>query len=121
MTNKLIGEKLSKLRKAKGWSQEETADYLNITRSVYQRIETGSGCSWATYLNRICEVFEIQPEELVKNENLVLNNGQSGGTSHNALVINQLSEKLIEQYEERILQYKVEVKELKETISQLKK
>ena len=114
MTNKLIGEKLSKLRKAKGWSQEETADYLNITRSVYQRIETSSGCSWATYLNRICEVFEIQPEELVKNENLVLNNGQSGGTFNNALVINQLSEKLIEQYEERI-------KELKETISQLKK
>lgn len=119
--DKLIGQKLSKLRKAKGWSQEETADYLEITRSVYQRIETGAGCSWATHLAKICEVFEIQPEELVKNENMVLNNGQQGGTSNNALIINQLSEKLIEQYEKRLQQYEQEVKELKQTISELKK
>lgn len=121
MTNKLIGEKLSKLRKTKSWSQEETADYLKITRSVYQRIEAGSGCSWATYLSKICEVFEIQPEELVKNESLVLSNGQNGGTSNNAIVINQLSEKLIEQYEKRLQQYEEEVKELKQTILELKK
>ncbi len=81
---------------------------MGVTRSVYQRIESGSGCSWANYLSEICKIFDIQAEELVKNESVILSNGQNGGTSNNALVINQLSEKLIEQYEERIKELKNE-------------
>lgn len=113
MINKSIGSKLLELRKDKGWSQEQTADYLKVSRSTYQRIETGEGNSWAGYIEKICEVFEITPEELVSHSNIILNNSQNGGTSNNALVINQLSEKLIEQYENHL-------KEKGETIAQLK-
>jgi transcriptional regulator with XRE-family HTH domain len=45
MLSKTIGSKLLELRKQKNWSQEQTADYLCISRSVYQRIETGEGYS----------------------------------------------------------------------------
>ncbi len=109
----MIGIKLRKLRKSKNWSQEQVADYLNLSQSTYARIENGESQSWACHIDNICSVFEITPEELVKSENVVLNNNQKGGTSNNALIINQLSEKLIEQYEERI-------KELKQTIIDLK-
>ena len=106
--------KLKYLRKQKGWSQEQASDYLKISQSSYARMESGESHSWARHLDKISEVFDISPEELVKNENVILNSDQHGGTSNNALIINQLSEKLIEQYEERI-------KELKEIIIGLRK
>ncbi|WP_245574958.1 helix-turn-helix domain-containing protein [Flavobacterium tegetincola] len=34
MLSKTIGSKLLELRKQKNWSQEQTADYLSISRSV---------------------------------------------------------------------------------------
>ena len=100
--NVAIGKKLRSLRKEKGWSQEQTADYLCISQSAYARMEKGESYSWANSLSKICEVFEIAPEELFKQENVVINNNQQGGYSTNALVVYQLSEKLIEQYEARL-------------------
>src|SRR5690606_7788443 len=111
--NATIGKKLRDMRKQKGWSQEQVADSLYLSQSAYARIENGESCSLANNLDQICKVFEITPEELVKNENgVVINHNQQGGGGY-IQVVNQLSEKLIEQYEERI-------KELKETISLLK-
>jgi transcriptional regulator with XRE-family HTH domain len=101
MLSKTIGAKLFDLRKQKNWSQEQTADYLKISRSAYQRIETGEGFSWASNLENICEVFEIQPEELLKQETLVINHNQQGGGGY-IQIVNQLSEKLVEQFELRI-------------------
>lgn len=111
--NVFVGNKLKKLRKNKNFSQEEMADYLNISQSAYARMESGESHSWASHINDICRIFEIAPEELVKSESVVINNNQQGGSSDNPIVIDQLSEKLIEQYEERI-------KELKEVIENLK-
>lgn len=111
--NTSIGNKLKQLRKSKSMSQEQVADYLHLSQSAYARMESGESHSWASHIDKICEVFEITPEELVKNDSVIVNSNQQGGTSTNAIVINQLSEKLIEQYEERI-------KELKQVIVDLK-
>jgi transcriptional regulator with XRE-family HTH domain len=108
-----IGNKLKQLRKSKSMSQEQVADYLHLSQSAYARMESGESHSWASHMDKICEVFEITPEELVKNDSVIVNSNQQGGTSTNAIVINQLSEKLIEQFEERI-------KELKQVIVDLK-
>ena len=108
-----IGNKLKQQRKNKGMSQEQVADYLHLSQSTYARMQSGESHSWASHIDKICEVFEITPEELVKNEGVIVNSNQEGGTSTNAIIINQLSGKLIEQYEERI-------KELKQTIADLK-
>jgi transcriptional regulator with XRE-family HTH domain len=101
MLSKTIGTKLFELRKQKNWSQEQTADYLKISRSAYQRIETGEGFSWASNLENICQVFEIQPEELFKQETLVINHNQKGGGGY-IQIVNELSDKLIEQFEIRL-------------------
>lgn len=96
-----VGNKLKTLRKQKGLSQEEVADFLHISQSTYARIEKGESSSWTSYINNICNLYEIAPEELLKQGNIVVNKDQKGGNG--AFVINyNLSEKLIEQYELRL-------------------
>jgi len=108
--NTSIGNKLKQFRKNKGMSQEQEADYLHVSQSAYARMEIGDSHSWASHINKICEVFEITPEELVKNENVIIGNiGTNNGVGY-AEVVNQLSEKLIEQYEERIKELKERLK-----------
>lgn len=116
--NTTVGNKLKKIRKQKGWSQEIVADKLHISQSAYARIETGESNSWATHLETICTVFEIQPEELLKNDCLIVGNiGTNNGVGY-AEIVNQLSEKLIEQYENRLKEKDEIIIELRE---QLKK
>ena len=39
--NTIVGSKIKALRKEKGLSQEQVADYLHISQSTYARIENG--------------------------------------------------------------------------------
>jgi transcriptional regulator with XRE-family HTH domain len=100
--NNSIGNKLKQLRKQKGLSQEQLSELLHMSQSTYARIENGESNSWSLHLDKITEFFEIKPEELFDEENVVINLNQQGGQFNNAIVINLLSEKLIEQYENRI-------------------
>ena len=111
-----IGKKLQEFRKQKGLSQEQVADNLNISQPVYARIENGIGTSWAIYLNNICEFFEIEPEKLVERTTNVIqeNKDQKGGVAVNQNIGTiQLSEKLIEQYEERLKEKDEIIKDLR--------
>ena len=100
--NKLIGERIKNLRNEKGYSQEHIAKALCISQSAYARLENGENYTWAHHLEKLSEVFEIKPEDLVKQDQMIINQNQQGGQSNNAYIINQLSEKLIEQYEKRL-------------------
>jgi transcriptional regulator with XRE-family HTH domain len=111
--NNSIGNKLKELRKQKGLSQEEVSEVLNISQSAYARIEKGESSSWAAHLDKIAEFYGVTPEELIKENRVIINNNQQGGVGY-AETINQLSEKLIEQYELRL-------KEKDELIALLKK
>ena len=99
----MIGEKIKLLREKKGFTQKEIAEHLNISQSTYARIETGESNSWASYLERLCSLFEVSPSELFNTDTFILNQ-RNGRDSHNGYIINQLSEKLIDQYEARIAQ-----------------
>ena len=94
-------------------SQEQVADYFCLSQSAYARMESGESYSWASHIDILCEVFEITPEELVRSEKMIVGNIAANNGVGYAEVVNQLSEKLIEQYEERI-------KDLKQTILDLK-
>ena len=115
--NTLVGKKIRTLRKEKGLSQEQVADYLHVSQSTYARIESGESCSWASYLEPISELFDIQPEELIKQESVVINNNQQGGGGY--LQINQLSEKLTAQFEARIKDKEAMIQLLKDTNASL--
>nr|WP_199001976.1 helix-turn-helix transcriptional regulator [Flavobacterium sp. ASV13] len=66
--NKIIGNNLKVFRKTIDFSQEQVAEYLGISPSAYARMERGENASWASHFNKICELFKISPEELVKKE-----------------------------------------------------
>ncbi|MBT8244644.1 MAG: helix-turn-helix domain-containing protein [Winogradskyella sp.] len=99
--NTIIGEKVRRLRTQKGLSQEQVAEHLHISQSTYARIEKGDSNSWVNYLEPICTLFEIQLDELLKLDSVTVGSiKNNNGAVYNTGVINQLSEKLIAQYEE---------------------
>lgn len=115
MTNS-VAEKIRKLRKAKGFSQEDMADRLHISQSAYARIENGESHSWAAHIERLSEILEVKPENFLTDETNSLeqeNTDQKGGMAFQFVgtinTINSLSEKLLEQYEERIKELKDQV------------
>lgn len=113
--NKTVGEKLKMLRKAKNMSQEEVADSLHISPSAYARMERGESTSWAVHFKRICEVFEIAPEELVREE--------IGVKTYESLMnIDQLIDySMLGVYRKIIRKYELEIEDLKSIIKHLNK
>jgi transcriptional regulator with XRE-family HTH domain len=111
---KPIHSKLRAVRTTKGYSQEYMADTLGISQRQYSRLENGQSEITLKYLDKICKELEIEPKELFANEIKQENSNQSGGNANAAyVIINEMSEKLIEQYELRL-------KEKDETIALLK-
>jgi transcriptional regulator with XRE-family HTH domain len=126
MTNN-VAEKIKRLRKSKGFSQDDMAERMHISQSAYARIENGESHSWAAHIEKLSEILEIKPEDFLTDETNNLeqeNTDQKGGMAFQFVgtinTINNLSEKLIEQYEERIKELKEQVKELKEELKTVK-
>lgn len=119
--NTKIGRRIRSFREKNGFSQDYMADKLNISRSAYSRIETGETNTWACHIEKLCSEFNIKPEALfdeidsfsqndMKNySSAVLNNIYS--EAH--VTINNLSDKLIELYEEKIKNLQEEIEYLK--------
>lgn len=96
-----IGNKLRGLRSEKGFSTMDIAERLDVSESTYRRYESDKSFPDIFTLEKIAKVYDKSFLELLPEE-IVINNHQQGGTSTNAIVVNQLSEKLVEQYEARI-------------------
>ena len=120
--NEIVGEKIKNLRKSRNLSQEEVAESLHVSQSTYARIESGASNSWAGYILPLCEFFGIQPEELLKTDHIVINNhNTSCENAGNAYVFNQLSDKLIEQYEKRLAEKDSFIAYLQKELEKLRK
>lgn len=115
--NATIGKRIRKYREERGFSQEELAERLHISRSTYQRIENGETNSWVNHIENICTSLEVNMDEILKPEEgyvQVNNNNEQTNDSASGMIQNQTnnynaSEKLIEQYEERIKELKDQV------------
>lgn len=118
--NVQVGSKIRRLRENKGFSQEEMAERLQISRSAYSRIESGETNSWVNHIEKLCDNLDIKPEDFFINSDNNINTNQDNAsavqtnTHHDThITINQLSEKMIELYEERIKELKEQVEFLK--------
>ncbi|GIM53825.1 helix-turn-helix transcriptional regulator [Capnocytophaga cynodegmi] len=110
------------LRKQKRFSQEQVADYIHITQSTYARIENGIGNSWANYVLSLCALFGVELEEFFKLEFTDLDKiKKSTKQSNEPNIINGLLDRLIDQYEKRILERDIYITELKLEIERFKK
>lgn len=71
-----LGERLAKLRKEKGLSQEEVADKINVTRQTVSKWELDQSLPDFDRIMPLCKLYGISSDELLtgnieqKNENL---------------------------------------------------
>jgi len=63
---KAFGIVISRLRFAKGWTQEEASGLMGIARSHLVMLENGKKTVKLDTLWRIAAAFEIKPNELVR-------------------------------------------------------
>lgn len=114
-----IGNKLKTLRTAKGYETIDVAEKLGISLSTYGRYERNETVPDLNMLEKIANEYEISIAELLTDEKIILNSGQKGGVSNNAMILNQISEKLIENYEIRLRDKDEIIKKLESEISRL--
>ena len=60
-----LGERLTKLRKEHGLSQEEVADKLNVTRQTVSKWETDASLPDFDKIVPLCNLYEIESNELL--------------------------------------------------------
>ncbi len=65
-----FGARIKELRKAKGYTQEQLAEKLNIGVRSLGKIETGNSFPSMTTLEKIIETFQIPTVELFNCEHL---------------------------------------------------
>lgn len=63
-----LEEKITLLRKQNGWSQEELADRLDISRQSVSKWESGASMPELDKIIRLSEIFGVSTDYLLKNE-----------------------------------------------------
>ncbi|WP_050377434.1 helix-turn-helix domain-containing protein [Chryseobacterium sp. Hurlbut01] len=120
--NTTIGKRIRTYREEKGFSQEELAEKLHISRSTYQRIENGETNSWINHIEKICTSLEVNLDDILKPEEgyvQVNNNNDSTNDNGSGVIQNQTinynhSDKLIESFQDQIALLKEENQRLRE-------
>ena len=111
-----IGQKIKKLRELKNLTQTHVAEKLGVSQSAYSKMELGESEVTFNRLEKISEVLEMKPEEVIAfNESMVFNvmHNQNGGNVFGD-INNTVSDT------ERQL-YQVQINLLKEEVTYLKK
>ena len=62
-----IGEKILNMRKARGWSQEDLAERLGVSRQAVSRWESDSAKPDADRIIAICDLFGVSADYLLRD------------------------------------------------------
>lgn len=66
-----FNEKLQQLRKQKGWTQEQLAERLFVSRTAISKWESGRGYPGIDSLKAISQLFCVSVDELLSGEELI--------------------------------------------------
>ena len=114
-----IHEKIKEVRESKKISQEFIAHKLGLDQSQYSRRESGEIKILAEEIISLFKILETKISELYSEEGNVFNSiDQKGGAFGQYVTI--VSDKLIEQFEIRIAEKDVQIKDLKNQLSKTK-
>lgn len=64
----ILAEKIMKLRKQNGWSQEELAMKLNVSRQSVSKWESGASIPDLDKILKLSQIFEVSTDYLLKDE-----------------------------------------------------
>jgi transcriptional regulator with XRE-family HTH domain len=122
MNTTYIGQKIKKLRELKNLTQEHMAQSIGVSQGAYSRMEVGETEMTYSKLEKIAEVLEMRPEDIITfNESMVFN--VMHNDVGNGLVINnnQLSEGEKNLYMQQINLLKEEITYLKQLLDRMMK
>ena len=99
-----IGHKLKSKRDVKKLSQQEVADFLNISQRTYSNIESNKSEPSLTQLSKLAEILEFNLLDMLKEQGIVFNQTYNEFKDNSQCIAlnNNSPEKLIAQYEARI-------------------
>ena len=63
-----LSDKLIELRKSKGWSQEDFAEKLDVSRQAISRWENGTALPDAQNIMRISKLFNVTSDYLLNDD-----------------------------------------------------
>lgn len=115
-----LGERLKQARILKNISQEYMANALNVSQKTYSNFENNKSSPSFSQIEEISKILETSVLTFLAEEKMAFYQTNSSG-ANNGLVINQLSERLIEQYEMHIKRLEEEVSYLKSLLDKLVK
>lgn len=102
-----LGEKLKKARISKNFTQEYLADLLQVSQKTYSNFENDKSKPDFQQVESIAQALQTSVLDFLSGDNITINN--TNGDNSGFIYQNQLPEKLIEQYEERIKELKEQV------------
>lgn len=73
-----LGEKIFKLRKEKGFSQEDLAEHVGTTRQAISKWENNQGYPETEKLLQLSNIFEVSIDYLLKDEKMIKNSDERG-------------------------------------------
>ena len=117
-----IGNKIRSLRTEKGLTQQDVAARLQVSDNTYRKMENNTSSPNMNTLEKIATIFDKTILDFLPEENITINQkNNKGSVVYSAYVYNQqLSEKVIEQYEKRINEKDNLISFLKETLAYYK-
>ena len=65
----ILAEKIMELRKKNGWSQEELANKLNVSRQSVSKWESAMSVPELDKILQLSEIFEVSTDYLLKDAN----------------------------------------------------
>ncbi|KPE49550.1 helix-turn-helix domain-containing protein [Chryseobacterium indologenes] len=97
-----LGEKLKKARISKNLTQGYLAEVLNVSQKTYSNFENDKSKPAFSQVEDIAKVLEVSVLDFLSGDNITVNqNNNETAIAQNYAAVN-VSEKLIEQYEQRL-------------------
>ena len=88
-----VNEKIKLVREAKGFTQEQVAEKLQMSKNGYGDIERGATDIKLSRLLQLAELFEIKPSDLLESNSQITNNVNSKvNRQRNSFYMNSSSE-----------------------------
>lgn len=102
-----LGEKLKKARINKNFTQEYLAEVLNVSQKTYSNFENDKSKPAFAQVEDIAKHLDVSVLDFLSGDSVTINS--TNGDHSGFIYQNQLPEKLVEQYEERIKELKEQV------------